>query len=128
MSKEMIYRRERHEPDLLASGMYQFFRYAVISLGTHPCAYVQIPQGHPLYKAKTEEIEDAVSCHGGITYTGDRGQNVPGLDAGGFWIGWDYAHYGDRLGFAPDLSGHAWTTEELLDECRSVIDQLDACL
>lgn len=82
------------------------------SLGTHPVAYVQIPS-KPI---DTREI----SCHGGVTYSeGDL--NIDGFEVKGFWIGWDYAHWGDCFGC---LRGKKWTTEEIVEECKNVIDQL----
>ena len=128
MNKEMVYKNSLHAPELLAAGAYKHFLYAVTSMGSHPCAYVQIPESHPLYMAETDVIETSVVCHGGITYTGDRAVGLNDQIPDGFWIGWDYAHYGDYLGFAIGFSGRRWTTEEIEAECKAVIDQLDACI
>lgn len=127
MSGEMVYGSTMHTPELLAGGVYKFHCYAITSMGTHPCAYVQIPESSPLYKAKVDLLEDLINCHGGVTYTGDLADGLPGLEPGGFWIGWDYAHYGDFLGGLPDgCGGKKWDTEEMVAECRAVIDQLAA--
>ena len=128
MNKEMVYKSTIQAPELLAAGAYKHYLYAVTSMGSHPCAYVQIPEGHPLYKAELDALEDAIVCHGGVTYTGDRAEGVRDLPPDGFWIGWDYAHYGDHLGYYHGLGGLQWTTEEIVAECKAVIDQLAACV
>ena len=49
----------------------------------------------------------------------------------GFYYGWDYAHIGDFTGmdlnFPPDLQtgGKQWTTEEMLEDVKKVIDTLN---
>lgn len=68
-----------------------------------------------------------VMCHGGMTYAGKEKDNK-------FWIGWDYAHYGDYTGVCemPILkefkylhkNDKKWTTKELIKETKEVIEQL----
>ena len=48
----------------------------------------------------------------------------------GWFIGWDYAHYGDYAGYEEKLpkelqtGGKKWTTEEIFKEVKSVCYQL----
>ena len=40
--QEMIYQKDRIPPVRLADGVYRGLPFYVLSLGTHPCAYVDI--------------------------------------------------------------------------------------
>ena len=105
-------------PKILAEGLYKGLQYCITTIGTHPCAYVGIPKGHPLYgKHYDKKARNGVSsiAHGGLTYS-ERNMPLKGL-----WnIGWDYAHYGDRSGLSNE--GKEWTTEEILRNVHEVID------
>jgi hypothetical protein len=64
--QEMIYQENRIPPVRLADGVYRGVPFYVLSLGTHPCAYVDIaPLG--LHAINERDID----CHGGITYHHD---------------------------------------------------------
>lgn len=39
---EMVYKKSRCEPQVLAHGVYHGRNYYVVSFGTHPCAYVDV--------------------------------------------------------------------------------------
>lgn len=43
--KPMIYKTERKR-EILAHDAYKGYEFAIISLGTHPCAYIDIPRGN----------------------------------------------------------------------------------
>ncbi len=103
---------------LLAYGDYKGYQYAIISHGTHPTAYVRIPQGHPYFKKDTSEIE--LYVHGGFTYSG----KAIWEEDNNYWIGWDYAHAGDFLPFLPGDKGKKWTTRKVFNEVKSLIHQL----
>ena len=67
-----------------------------------------------------------IECHGGLTYASEHLRTV---DKEGWFIGWDYAHAGDFTGYDikyPSIGypGRMWTTQEIVDECKEVIDQL----
>ena len=110
----------------LALGIYRGFQYAVYNIrGSHPCGYVNI-SGH-----ENELIDDPEAtydfekfywlvCHGGVTYA------EAGLSsfAEGYWIGWDYAHYNDYVPFAGGVFGKRHYTDEIVLECKNVIDQI----
>lgn len=115
--KEMIYEDgTKHEPEILHEDIYKGYKFYIVSYGTHPCCYVEIPVTSPYYEKGYDDIP--IFCHGGLTFSGER-------DFANFaWcIGWDFAHAGDQYGTRWE-NGHEWLTEELLDECISVIDQL----
>ena len=116
--KQMIYQFQRIN-EILDEGFYNGFHYIICSYGTHPCAYVQVPETHDFYGMPYDDIE--VDCHGGLTY-GRFAKN------GTYWIGWDYAHYGDYVGYYLMRYGYdakKWTTEEIYEDVKYVIDQLN---
>ncbi len=128
--KEMIYKKipfGSFPDEILAEGTYKNYHYAIVSFGTHPCAYVQIPEDHKLYFIYDEfdpKIE-SVCCHGGITCISIGGilKGNGGNYREGHWIGWDYLHPGDYEANMHPL-GRKWTTKEILDDVKNVIKQL----
>lgn len=126
--RDMAYLNQRiNNPILLAQGVYHSLEFVVCSFGSHPTAYVRIPGSwNP---SKIEEWEGFVECHGGITYDGgvpvvlSASPDFMPLHLEATWIGWDYAHAGDRIG---DGGGKEYTTHDMILECHEVIDQLIA--
>lgn len=123
---EMNYTNEVsfEKPLVLDNGQYNGYNYWIISYGCHPCAYVEVPKGHPYYgKCNCDAFDLPIDVHGGITY-GDYGlHNIVGQDR--FLLGWDYNHYRDySLYFSAPIDGKRWTTEEMLEDVKSVIQQL----
>ena len=122
--KQMIYSAVRTQPEQLAVGEYKGFDYYVLSMGTHPCAYIDVTDTD--LNGKDLCVID-LECHGGITYAEKSLQTV---DKKGWFIGWDYAHYGDYTGdqmmFPEDIQmgGREWKTEEIVAECKAVIDRI----
>lgn len=118
--KEMIY-TDKGKRELLDRGIYKDHEYFVISMGTHPCAYVKLNGENP-------EMADNAPCHGGITYNEDY-LKLPDGEIKGNFIGWDYAHYGDYMGYYERLhdgsfDGQMYTTSQIVGECKEVIDWL----
>lgn len=117
--QEMIYKEGRIPPVRLADGVYRGVPFYVLSLGTHPCAYVDIaPLG--LHAINERDID----CHGGITYHRDY---LTTVDHEGNFLGWDYAHcmdYSGDLQFLDLGYSKRWTTKEMVAECKNVIDQI----
>lgn len=116
-------------PLILEHSEYKGYEYYITSIGPHPCCYVEIPVEHEFYRdRKIGSL--SIPCHGGITYTGHLEHIGP--ESNKLFIGWDYAHCMDYTGWFlehPELaphfwSQHKWTTEELVQECREVIDYL----
>ena len=114
----------------IEEGVLHGYKYMIRTVrGTHPCAYVVIPDGHIIkeYVDKwLDEINEGdwsyseyeliemhtnIHVHGGLTY-GNR--NV---------IGWDYAHCDD---YAPiyDEGGKKWTRDEIMRDIEQVIYEL----
>lgn len=131
--KPMKYETER-KTELLYTNKYNGFKYYVMSMGTHPTAYIEIPKRDILYRLGYKDI-DNIYVHGGFTYEKDY---LTGVNHKGWFIGWDYAHAGDYMGYFEDfkkylknyVSGYSyesykkWTTEEIIEECKDVIDQI----
>lgn len=132
--KEMVYRNRIENGqafiDMLDEGVYKGVHYAIVSYGSHPCAYVQIPEGHKLYGISNEDEFANIDCHGDITYVSTTGLIKPGNEnhRDGHWIGWDYAHGCDYtyLPFDFEITNNdkKWTTEEIFEEVKDVIEQL----
>ena len=109
----MIYRDMGAKPVVLDFGEYRGIKYMIVSRHTHPCAYIELGKKYA-----------GIGCHGGVTYSG---RGVPGFEeitSGTHWIGWDYAHSWDFMASIPWLGGKKWTTEEMVAEVQSVIDEV----
>ena len=125
--KPMIYQGDR-KLELLYKGNYKGYDYYILNLGTHPTAYIEIPKGHKFYKKHYDRID--LNVHGGLTYSDSE---LMGIKSNSWFIGWDYAHAGDYMGFYTDemfldcpslLSEKQWTTEEIIKDCENAIDQI----
>lgn len=132
--QEMIYQVNRLEkPVALDTGIYNGYEYLILSLGTHPCAYVFLSKDNENYGKDYDDID--ISVHGGLTYSKDtisfleflEKYNAYGLiNIEDKWvIGWDYAHLGDCYGVPLFEGDKQWTTEEIKDEVINVINQLN---
>ena len=125
--KQMIYKPDR-EIDVLEEGTYKGYDYVIVSYGTHPCAYVEMPKDSPYFGLEYSELEDVIHCHGGLTYSGEL-DHIYENDHRWF-MGWDYAHAGDYAGYdilfnySSREKDKKWTTEEIHEEVLNVIDQL----
>jgi hypothetical protein len=128
--KEMVYQPALKERDILDSGEYNGYKYYIVSLGTHPCAYVEVPEGHICYgKCDGDAYVLDIDVHGGITF-GNFG--LKGV-SDKFLLGWDYNHCDDYCFAVSDsilsffdfgTNGKRWTTEEMLEDVKSVINRL----
>lgn len=127
--KEMVYKNYMENGQevikILDEGIYKDFHYAIVSYGTHPCAYIEIPEGHELYDVSDEDELVDIDCHYGITYVSKTGLIKPSNKnhRDGHWIGWDYAHYMDYI-FGICHCGKKWTTKEIFEDVKNVIEQL----
>ena len=129
--KEMIYQAER-KIEILDTGYCVGLLYYILNLGTHPCAYVRIPKTHKFYKKYYDDID--IDVHGGLTYSRDYLWISENEKIKGWFIGWDYAHYGDYLGY--DMlsilqqfkenhnNDKRWTTEEIFKDVKEVCYQI----
>lgn len=128
--KPMVYTPTR-QINILGMGEIGGFKWAIVSYGTHPCAYIGLPDQHPLSRASTFDLDDDMvdlDVHWGVTYSDSH---LFG-DASCWWIGWDYHHIDDYSGYCL-LEGerkfscgrtHKWTSEEIYLEVQAAIKQL----
>ena len=136
--QDMIYYSKSEGMFLLAEGRHLGYHYVIISYMTHPCCYVEITNPeHPYYKKQYDDID--IQTGGTISYSRrylkipDENGNITQHN-GGWWIGWDYMRTGYHNFNIPEeemsdiekaiADRHKWTTEELIEECESVIYQL----
>ena len=120
----MIYKKER-QIELLYSGTYKNINYHIISYGTHPCAYIEIPMGHSLYEIEYYDLYEKgfdIDVHGGFTYSQ---HSLIGTNSCNWILGWDYAHCDDYI-YGLDNSNNLkkWTTSEMEKECQKVIEEI----
>lgn len=113
-------------PMLVNAGKYKGYSYYILTMGTHPTAYVNVPKKSKYYGKFYLDIDDIV-VHGGLTYSDDRLCIKEGVFEGWF-IGWDYNHWGDfnilLSRFGSSRYEKMWTVEEITEDCHSVIDQI----
>ena len=122
MTKEMKYSDTR-AIEKIAEGHYKGFDFYVLSLGTHPCAYIDV-SNTSLAGRHYDDIN--IDCHGGLTYSENQ---LVTVDKKGWFIGWDYAHLGDYQGsLYYSGEGKQWTTGEIVVECINVIEQINQLL
>lgn len=130
MRKEMIYQIDRkEEAEVLATGFCFGLLYYILNLGTHPTAYIRVPKNNKFYEKEAGEID--LNVHGGITYSEEGLYIEKGRRVEGWFIGWDYGHYGDYLGFQNKYvkglaKGKKWTTDEIFAEIRDVCYQIQS--
>ncbi len=134
--KEMKYHsaievfEKRFTTELLDNGTYDGYEYYIVSRGTHPCAYIKIPKGDELYGKGYDDLTMEFDVHGGFTYSDDHLSYSDDTDA--WFIGWDYAHYGDYSGFnilsdgedCNDPSDVKYSTQEIFLDVKKVINQI----
>ena len=107
--REMVYGGPKGVPD---HGVISGIEYYIYSCGSHPTAYIKLPKG--------VNIDPIV--HGGVTY--GPGEPLPWMNENeaddGYWMGWDYAHYGDLIytGIDSDRTheDRIWTVKEIFME------------
>lgn len=135
MIKQMEYQSDR-KMELLHYDKYKGYTYYILNLGTHPTAYIEIPKGHILHGMNYIEIykkDYYIDVHGGLTYSDNE---LMGIKTESWFIGWDYAHAGDYMGYYESFSKYnihtlnsdydnkKWTTEEIIKECKNAIKQI----
>ena len=117
--KQMKYKNQR-KTKILAEGTYKGFKYFILSLGTHPCAYIVTK-----YIELNEEEQIFFPVHGGITYQ-ERYLKIPNktLAQRSNVIGWDYAHLGDQYGTDENEYDEKHRTSEILQDVMNAINYL----
>ena len=125
--KEMEY-SAKSKREVLDTGYCLGLLYYIMNLGSHPTAYIKIPEEHKYYGKDMDEID--LEVHGGVTYSRDHLWINENDRLEGWFVGWDYAHFGDYIGFEllmPEefrTGGKKWTTEEIFKEVKEACYQL----
>ena len=123
--KEMKYQKDRII-DVLHSGEYKGRKFAILNLGSHPTAYVEL-KAEEVQKSSSYDDYD-LNVHGGFTFLGEAYWNKEDKSK---YIGWDYAHCDDFMGYyTPNDSSMyftsiRYTTEGIFEDVKSVIDQFE---
>lgn len=124
---EMQYQSER-KIEILDKGTCLGFDYYIMNLGTHPTAYIKIPQTHKYFGRRYWGFEDEINVHGGLTYSNDGLKISETETVDGWFIGWDYAHFGDYVGYkivSPfKRNDKKWKTREIKKHVQEVCFQL----
>ena len=127
--KQVVYGKNWDLTYIADQGEYKGVKYFIVAGGIHPCAYVMCDE-----KFLQDHIDDwggldGIYVHGGVTWTDpvDRLRCHPD-DYTGACFGWDYGHLNDWAGYWSDEENmmscnKKWTTDEILDEVYSAIDQ-----
>lgn len=129
--KQMKYQPNRiHE--ILFEGYFKGYHFLIMNLGTHPTAYIEIPRESKLFGKDYDEIWDLteIDVHGGPSYSDSY---VMGAKENSWFIGWDYAHFGDYYGADSIFEGTGlyskddkkWTTAEIMQDVISGINSID---
>lgn len=126
--KEIVYKNYYHR-ELCDSGKCFGFNYYIINLGYHPLAYVEIPKNHPYYGIHYDYIEEDIPVHGGLTYSEPHLylSDDEKLDKSWF-IGWDYAHYGDYTGYFHREDDEKFTIEKIREDvlkCTKILFEME---
>ena len=120
----------KYDVQIVKHEQYNGYEYFIVYVdGLWYCAYVIIPEGHPLFEVHYDNIEN-IETHGGFTFADHHR-----LAENQWCIGWDYAHIGDYMPIFGDyrdemedgfgMPPHHWTPEEIEDDCKDVIGQLN---
>lgn len=119
---EMKYEKYRHEPKILVKGSIYDVGFAIISYGTHPCAYIENVLNVKSYE---DIILEELPMHGGASYLGNATWNQNDTKE---YIGWDYAHFDDYCGDYEGMGDFSefkkWDTNEIYTEVKEVIKLL----
>lgn len=126
--KEMIYTPQMGKAEILYKGEYKEHKFCILNLGWHPTAYVEYKLDSSMDIRGDKRLDD-ISVHGGFTYF--DGVNWDDKEDKSIYLGWDYSHCFDYSGMYlkyPDMyqDSHLkkWTTSEIFEEVKSVIEQL----
>ena len=107
---------EKHT--IVADFFHEKVRCLITRDRTHWCAYVGVPQNHPLAGFDYSEIP--LDCHWGLDFAklGDGKFRPKGF----YWYGWSYDHCDDATEIRLEY-GNKWTLKELMGEvCRVAED------
>lgn len=124
--KEMIYGTNKFE--ILDMGTYKCKDYVIISMmGNHPCAYVECNID---YCKECNNPNHDEPAHYGFTFYNSLSHWEEKVDLDEetkkifkkCFVGWDYGHAGDYTYDFHLKDDKKWTTEEILENVKEVID------
>lgn len=89
--------------------------------------YVAVSRDHPYHGESYWDFD--VSVHGGVTFAKfgnneERDGEILWPDPELYWIGFDTAHLGDWVGYAPERGGRRWSVEDVAKETEQLAKQL----
>ena len=117
---------------IIAMGEHEGVTFYVVNInGLHPCAYIRITKGMPLYGLDYDDLDQyEIEVHCGWTYARDFLVGIVNDDESWF-IGWDYGHCNDFEGFYLREKdsfilkrNKRWTTDEIIEECKEVCEEI----
>lgn len=118
--------------ELIKKDKYNGVEYVIVWFLGHPNAYINVPKEYKLYQkdynSLSTDIELSYDPHGEFTFSGKNLHKEYGLEDG-WYLGWDYAHSSDYVNTRGmrDITydGRRYSTEEIEDECKNVIDAIN---
>lgn len=115
--KEIVY-SNKLKLEVLYQGNYKGYKFVILNRGYYPTAYVENKLG--ITDIFDERI-NSVDVHCSFSYCGDAYWDKEDKTS---YLGWDYGHICDYNGCLPFTLNKLYTTEEIYEEVKSVIDQL----
>lgn len=100
---DLIVRKLSYEP-------WEITEYLLLMNDHWYCGYVIIPEDSPFYGMDYMDLEDDISVHGGLTFSGEID------DVEGYLLSFDCNHCYDN----PYIQNEEYT----LKECENLVDQL----
>ena len=131
--KKMVY-EGKSKIEILEQGTLNGIEFAIISYGTHPCAYVKIPEGHKFASISgLDYMAIDLDVHGGVTFAREISSTsrLGTFLSEGYWLGWDYNHCDDYSGtdllfdFKLQVGGKKWTTEEIYEDVVKAVNKIN---
>lgn len=124
--KEMEYSSDFGKRELLANGICRGYNFYILNLGINPTAYIGIPRDSVFYKKPHGDLN--IKVHGGLTYSSNT-LYLENRVASGWFIGWDYMHWGDFNGAFMDMDidmsdMRKWTVSDIIRDIEYVCEQL----
>lgn len=115
--KEMVY-SNKEEMEVLYEGEYKGYKFAIVSRGTHPAAYVENKVNATDYD---DNILGDIIVHGGFNFC-EKGywSNVAEKIN---WLGWSYNYSNDYIGGYRWNCWTKWTTSDIYEQVKNVIEQ-----
>lgn len=115
--KEMIY-GDKEKIEVLYEGEYKGYKFAIVSRGTYPAAYVENKVNAIDY---SDNILGDIIVHGGFTFC-DKGywSNIAEKIN---WLGWSYDYFNDYIDGCHWNYGTKWTTSDIYEQVKNVIEQ-----